>query len=97
MTLVGVARGVGRVTLERLHGTAWRRVGDVRVRGDGGFARRVRASRNATYRLRAAHADERLGFRARRYRTSLSATARRPIASRPAKATTAMLTASASR
>ena len=54
VTLVGVARGVGRVTLERLHGTAWRRVGDVRVRGDGGFARRVRASRNATYRLRAA-------------------------------------------
>jgi stage II sporulation protein D len=53
VTMVGVARGVGAVALERLRGSTWVRVGSVRARGDGGFARRVRPKRNTTYRLRA--------------------------------------------
>jgi SpoIID/LytB domain protein len=52
VVLTGIARGVPAVTLERLQGNRWLRVGDVRVRGDGTFARRVRPKANTTYRLR---------------------------------------------
>ena len=53
VVLAGIARGTGEVRLERLRAGQWRRVGPVRVLGDGTFTRRVRPRSNTTYRLRA--------------------------------------------